>query len=301
MSEKHNNSLKGMLLRTFSFLGWLTVLASIAVTLWINLGPEKPVPDKARQQTGEKVISQTVNDIREKRGEIKEIILLHFANDPSDFFTDTLRKKLNASGILYVQEPFFTEKLRKKLNLKIDGCDTKLAALKVAENEKADGVLWGKIERFESFEEGVILKGSWQLLNLKNGETVCEGIIDVDTSRKVPAKIEKEIKEIKDQLKPLEETAQIFPWYIRFLIFALVILLLPILTITFLRTMVAKRSNGVNAFVLGVYTLIGTILSFFMIGAAFDNIWHVVLFLAGMIFAFLYNVSMMKFALKLES
>ena len=123
----------------------------------------------------------------------------------------------------------------------------------------------------------------------------------MDTSKKISSQINKKLLEMKRDLEPWESAAQLVPWHIRLLIFILVVLLLPILTISFLRTMVAKRSNKINAFVLGVYTMIGAILAFFMIGAIFLSILSVILFLTATLIAFFYNAYLMCVALKLES
>lgn len=81
---------------------------------------------------------------------------------------------------------------------------------------------------------------------------------------------------------------------------ALVVLLLPVLTITFIRTMVAKRSNGVNAFTLGIYTAIDMILAYFMVGMSLATTKSVVLFVGASIFSLVYNVAVMNYAVRLE-
>ena len=99
----------------------------------------------------------------------------------------------------------------------------------------------------------------------------------------------------------VEIAASVVPWYMRLLGFVLLVLLLPIVTISFIRTMVAKRSNKVNAFVLSVYTVIDMILAFFMVGGTFCSCAAVAVFLGASMLAFLYNVSLMSFALRLET
>ena len=71
-------------------------------------------------------------------------------------------------------------------------------------------------------------------------------------------------------------------------------------TIGFLRTMVARRSNGVNAFTLTVYTLAHTILAYLLVGAALIGFWSVFFFLVAVVTALAYNVRIMSFALNLE-
>ena len=81
---------------------------------------------------------------------------------------------------------------------------------------------------------------------------------------------------------------------------ALVVLLLPVVTITFIRTMVAKRSNGINAFTLGIYTAIDMILAYFMVGMSLATTKSVVLFVGASIFSLVYNVAVMNYAVRLE-
>jgi len=80
----------------------------------------------------------------------------------------------------------------------------------------------------------------------------------------------------------------------------LAILLLPVVTISFIRTMVSKRSNGVNALTLAIYTAIDFILSFFMMGASLETTGKAVLFIGIGVFSLLYNFTIMNYALKLE-
>lgn len=81
---------------------------------------------------------------------------------------------------------------------------------------------------------------------------------------------------------------------------ALAVLLLPVVTIMFIRTMVSKRSNSVNAFTLGVYTAIDMIFAYFMVGASFESVSSVVLFIGASIFSLIYNVTVMNYAVRLE-
>lgn len=91
-----------------------------------------------------------------------------------------------------------------------------------------------------------------------------------------------------------------FPHAQRVLVFALIVLLLPILTISFIRLMVSRHSNRVNAFTLGTYTAIDLIFDYFLVGAPLVTTGSVVAFLAAAVFALFYNVTLMNYALRLE-
>ena len=77
-------------------------------------------------------------------------------------------------------------------------------------------------------------------------------------------------------------------------------LLLPVFTIAFIRTMVRKDSNKTNAFVLGIYTVADALLAWLLIGAAIGSLWAVLLLIIGVAAAFLYNTKIMTFAVRLE-
>ena len=81
---------------------------------------------------------------------------------------------------------------------------------------------------------------------------------------------------------------------------SLVVLLLPVVTISFIRAMVARRSNKVNAFTLAVYTAIDLILAYFMIGMSLETTASVLLFVGAGVFSLIYNLTVMNYALKLE-
>ncbi len=51
---------------------------------------------------------------------------------------------------------------------------------------------------------------------------------------------------------------------------------------------------------LGVYTVVDLILAFFMVGGSLSSFFAVVVFLLAGVLAFLYNVKIMTFAVRLE-
>ena len=91
------------------------------------------------------------------------------------------------------------------------------------------------------------------------------------------------------------------PWWLRICGFAVTVLLLPLVTFGVIRAIVVKRSNGINAAVLAVYTVIDAILATMMIGGNFGSNILVVVFTLAVILSLLYNSMMMSFALKLET
>ncbi|MBE6380949.1 MAG: hypothetical protein E7047_08475 [Lentisphaerae bacterium] len=281
-------------------IGTVLFLIYLGFIGWNSLAPRKPEADPVRQEVGKVAVDKIVEEIRLNRGDISSAVLLHFENDPTDYMSNTLRNALDKNGILNLEDSFFSEKFRNMLNLRNRGVSSAEEALEMVKDEPVQGVFWGKIERFETVGEKVRLTGSWQLLDVKSGKVVCEGVINEDSV--TPEEAASAAEAAADAgSAPAGTPAKWAPWYIRLTGFLLVVLLLPVLTISFIRTMVAKRSNQVNAFMLGIYTLVDALLAFLMVGASFTSAWPVVGFIVASLAALAYNYALMGFALKLES
>lgn len=271
---------------------------------WINLGPQKPVVNVVRQRAADRAAEKALGEIRAHRGSLTNVKMIHFANDPTDCLTQKFRDLLNGSGVLNLSDTSCAEKFRFFANFREHGCGSSTEAVQAAKGENVDGVLWGVIDRFESFGEGVLLKGMYQLVEVPSGAVIYEGrLFENSITQSVIDRAAREAESpgcMKETAEAVEVAASQVRWHIRFLWFALVMLLLPVLTISFLRTMVAKRSNRVNALVLAIYTIIDLIFAFFMVGGTFGSFFQVVLFLIAGGVSFGYNVGLMNFALRLE-
>jgi FtsH-binding integral membrane protein len=86
----------------------------------------------------------------------------------------------------------------------------------------------------------------------------------------------------------------------RFLSWVVIVLLLPVFTIAFIRAMVRKESNRVNAFTLSVYTAVDALRAYLLLGAALTGWFSVLLFIIAVGAALAYNFYIMNFALRLE-
>lgn len=271
---------------------------------WVNLGPQKPVVNVVRQRAADRAAEKAMCEIRAHRGSLTNVKMYHFANDPTDCLTLKFRDLLNKNGVLNLSDTSFAEKFRHFANFREHGCESLTEAVQAAKGEDVDGVLWGVIDRFESVGNGVLLKGMYQLVEIPSGAVIYEGkLFENSITQAVIDSAASEAESpgcMKETVDAVEVAASQVRWHIRFLWFVLFALLLPVVTISFLRTMVAKRSNKVNAFVLSTYTLVDLVLAFFTVGGAFTSIFTVLLFFAAGLAAFAYNVALMNFALKLE-
>lgn len=297
----------------FRFIFWSAILKRITLTSlifiafiiylfylgWSNFGPQKAVLNYERQAIANTAIQKMQREISQNRKNIRSAILLHFTNDSTDYFFNTLRYELNTSGVLDLKDASLGEKIKLKLNMRIKGPETLQEALEYSDDD-VQGILWGEIHRFESFSTGTVLQGEWFLIDSKSRTIVYTGKIDEKTIPQQQLDLALSVPVQNKDIAHTEYTDNMIPWHMRFFGYILIVLLLPIVTISFIRVMVAKKSNKINAFLLGTYTILDAILAFFMIGGCF-TVLSTVFFCIALVCAFFYNVYLMTFALKLES
>lgn len=286
--------LLNFILRTLSFNFLCRVIAvSTVILVWDSMISTRPEIDNSRKKIADTAISKISNDLRRHRGDLKQISVMHFKNDPSDYVTVNLRKKLTSAGIFDVKEAGVLERINYMAKRRNKGFYNIDLAVKHGRSEEVQAVVIGNIERFESINGGAVIKGTVLFISIPDGRIIAEIPVNESTIGAILSDI---------AISSSEELFGIssVPWHIRFLVFVMTVLLLPVLTIVFIRCMVAKRSNGCNAFVLGIYTTADMILAFFMSGGVSSTV-SVVVFLSASILAFFYNLAIMSFALKLES
>ncbi len=273
-------------LSILSRVGAVTLVGYIAWLSGESLGPHKPEIGSVRQELADKVIPKIVEDIRTSRGNIRQAVLLHFSNDPTDYFTNTLRSVIEQGGVLELRDRTITEKARNALNLRHLAYPTTDAAVTEGRELDAQGVLYGVIHALESYPGGAKIDVEVHLIDVSTGQSVFTKRYGAEAP---PGSVS----------GTMPETTQSFPWFQRFFGWLIAVLLLPVFTISFIRTMVGKKSNKVNAFVLSVYTLANALLAWLLVGAALNSWFPVVVFIAAVAAAFFYNVRIMSFALRL--
>ena len=274
--------------KLFSKFGVVVLAGYIFWMGWVHLGPRKPEVSPIRQELAEQMIPKIVEDIRTSRGELRQMVLLHFGNDSSDYFTNTFRQAIEQSGVLDLRDRTFMEKVRNLLSLQHPSYSDTDAALAEGDDLETQGVLYGTIHAFESYPGGAKIDIEVRLADVTTGQLVFTKRYTTESS---PA---------SSVTTAVQEATQSFPWFQRLFGWLVAVLLLPVFTIAFIRAMVRKGSNKSNAFVLGIYTLTDSLLAWLLVGAALNSWFPVVVFIVAIAAAFLYNVRVMTFAVKLE-
>lgn len=270
-------------LTVLSRVGALVLVGYIAWLAWQNLGPHKPQIGTVRQQFADKVIPAIVDDLRDASCDMHRVAILHFENDPTDYFTDHLRSACEQSSILDLYDRTIGEKFVGLIHIRQATYGSLDSALARGRDLKADAVVFGTIHAFKSHGGGTELDVEVCLAAVASGRAVF--------SKRYTANAAAESD---------TDSAAGFPWFQRVCGWLIAVLLLPVFTIAFIRTMVRKGSNKTNTFVLGIYTLADAILAWLLVGAALNSWVAAVVFVCAVVAALLYNVRIMTFALRLE-
>ena len=94
------------------FLGSAAVILAMGVLFWHFLAPSRPEADPYRKRIADKAIVKLTEDLRRHRGEIKDVAVMHFFNDGSDYVTLKLRERLAVTGVFEVEDADLMEKVR---------------------------------------------------------------------------------------------------------------------------------------------------------------------------------------------
>lgn len=269
-------------------LGTWVLGVYIAWMAWSHLGPRKPEIGPVRQELADKVIPTIVDDLRTSRGEVRQAALLHFENDPTDYFTNQFRTVVEQGGILDLRDRTVGEKLTGIVNLRHRTYGSPDAALSRGRGLGVPAVLFGTIHSFETRGGAAAIDAEVHLADVASGRLVFSRRYDKDATplTMIAANVEAKAKS--------------FPWFQRLFGWLIAVLLLPVFTVSFIRAMVRKESNKVNAFVLGIYTVVDALLAFLLVGAALTSWFPVVVFILAVGVAFAYNIRIMTFAVRLE-
>ena len=275
--------------KAFSSIGSIGLALWLFGLGWVHLGPRKPEVGPMRRQVAEQVVPQAVEDIRLGRQEVRAAALLHLSNDPSDFVTDLLRDSIEKAGVLDLPDRSFLEKARNLLRLRQPFYDDLDSAVARGKALGAAAVLFGRVERFESGPKGAQFDLDLTLASVDDGKVVFTKRYSRDIA---PGLFSNPV--VQEQMQAIKPARRFLGWVV-------IVLLLPVFSIAFIRAMVRKESNRVNAFTLTVYTVVDALLAYLLLGAALTGWLSVLLFIVAVGAALAYNFRVMNFALRLET
>ena len=255
------------------------ILVLIPLMLWWWLGPEKPKCDSARSEAARIAVAQVADRICVERGDIKRAAVLHFANDPTDFVTNTLRERLMDGGLLDLDGTPVEEKIRNLVNLRNDGVYDVESAIKYAKSNDLDAVIIGLIERFETVKGKAELTGSVKFIKLNSGE-----IVEIPLTN----------KKILDNV-PSPGPTESMSFLTRVLLAAVCVFIVPVLVFPFLKLVMRKDSNMATAAVLIALLVIDGVIISIMLGTS-GTFLGLATFLMALAASFGYDLYMLSYA-----
>lgn len=268
--------------------GAVALIAYLAFQVWSCLGPTKPQLSHLRRQVAAQLLPQMVEDLRKSKDAISSAVLFHLNNDPTDYVTDQLRLLIEQSGILDLRDRSLAEKVQKQLNLRVTSVETLDAALARARGQGVEGLIFGRVNTFESYEEGAKLDLEITLASVADRKVV----FNRQYHRGLQAGLLNEAV-VRDGIARINGPQRFFGW-------VLAALLLPVFTISFIRAMVRKETNHANAFTLAIYTGVDAVLAYLLLAGGLNTWWSWTCFLALVGAALAYNLFLMNLALKME-
>lgn len=255
------------------------ILVLIPLMLWWWLGPEKPKCDSARSEAARIAVAQVADRIRVERGDIKRAAVLHFANDPTDFVTNTLRERLMDGGLFDLDGTPVKEKIRNIFNFRNDGEYNVEEAIKYAKSNDLDAVIIGLIDRFETVKGKAELTGSVKFIKLNSGE-----IVEIPLTN----------KKILDNVPPPGPTESM-SFFTRILLAAVCVFIIPVLVFPFLKLVMRKDSNMATAAVLIALLVIDGVIISIILGTS-GTFFGLATFLIALAAAFGYDLYMLSYA-----
>ena len=129
------------------------ILALCILGVWWWLGPEKPSCDSARQHVARSAVEHAVTRIRAEQGDVRRAAVLHLANDPTDFVTLTLRRRLMEGGWLDLDGTPPLEKVRSLLNFRNPSVYDVEKAREYGKENGLDAVIIGNLDQFDVFSK----------------------------------------------------------------------------------------------------------------------------------------------------
>ena len=254
------------------------VLALCILGLWWWLGPEKPSCDSARQHVARSAVEHAVTRIRAEQGDVRRAAVLHLANDPTDFVTLTLRRRLMEGGWLDLDGTPPLEKVRNLLNFRNP-------SVYDVEKNGLDAVIIGNLDQFETTNNSAVLKGLLKFVRIVKGD-----VVDIPL---VVAGDAEAASEAKPSLPPPEGGR--FSLTTRVCLLVLCVVAFPIIAFPFLKMAMSKDSNIAAASALIALLVLDGIVIRAFLGAS-DSFFSLAVFLVALAASFGYDMFMLSYA-----
>ena len=261
------------------------LLALCILGLWWWLGPEKPSCDSTRQQVALTAIEQAANRIRAEQGDVRRAAVLHLVNDPTDFLTLALRRRLMEGGWIDLDGTPPMEKIRNLFNFRNPSVFDVEKAREYGKKHGLDAVIIGNLDQFETTKGAALIKGQLKFVRIAKGDVV-------DIPLAVPGK-DVTGSEAKAALPPAEGGR--FSLTTRVCLLVLCVIVFPIVAFPFLKMAMRNDSNIAAASALIALVVFDGIMIRAFLGAS-DSFFSLAVFLVALAASFGYDMFMLSYA-----
>ncbi|MDO4570276.1 MAG: hypothetical protein Q4D38_07835 [Planctomycetia bacterium] len=282
----------------FGVLVFLFILYLLSI-LWCELVDFR-TPLGSKQRTWIQDAAQSiVTEASKHNEEYRTIFIAEFAQETSGLLTDEMREIVLRDTPFILTPPSAYQKIRAGLKLLPVGVASQEEAAQLLKSRGADCILFGRCKKLQVLDGRVVGNIEYSLLD-KSGTLVIDH--QEFTTEAAPAETSEDAGTSSSGLSPTDEkileTIQGASWGHRLIGWVLLVLTLPIVTIVFLQKMTALQSNGVNAFVLVLYTAIDGILAYFLNLFDWSSALMTLVFVLCIVCALLYNMRIMTFSMR---
>ncbi|MDO5308784.1 MAG: hypothetical protein Q4G03_04760 [Planctomycetia bacterium] len=265
----------------------------------------KPIPDASRQRLVVNATDHILGELLNQRDEygFRNIVLPAFRNDSTDALSDALRNKIFSSGAFNIAPKSLRNRFRASFSASEYAPNSIEELVRYARRKKADVTLFADVTRFETIDDSSFLEMKYSIVRVKDGQTVFEDVY-VDELHKPSGAIDSVIGAVTGepgssltQDRHNKDLRNRVVWRLQnFLLWGLFVLILPIITIRFIKEMVTHQSNKINAFTLALYTAIDLILAWFITAPNFSSVLSSIVFIVMGVCALLFNMKIMSYA-----
>jgi len=259
------------------------MLTGIALmgTIYFNLMPEPKQLTPERREVMREAVAKILESFPKPEGKVAKISVAPLEGDISREIADEIRKTLDAEGRYNVAPPPIGDRARVQLRMAPREINSEKEGVRYGAYDGSESVLWGKVRQLSSDQKGVVVD-----LELNLTDTATNKLIWRNALRYQPG-------ELKELLNPVSNAtgfwSKVWKVCLRTLIALLICCILPLIFMRPIRSMLEKKSNKINFFVISSLILINLILFLVLLQGIMSPFFHIALTIGLTILSGWYN------------
>jgi hypothetical protein len=268
--------------------GWFVKILLLVIVFWLvwpTLGPHRPAPSPLLKQDVDESVNVAASDLaaRATPMRIGRIVVLPLDRDDTGYATAALRQALFDRGVGQQLDNPFGEKARDFFGASQPDYDSADRAIKEGKSRGVDAVVFGRVRQ----------EGTETRLDLKLGD------VRTATVSPVAANVEHgTAASLVSGGVGIHRAGGATLLMAEILIWAVIVMLVPLFTLGSLQGVLHKNSNSANAFALTTYTMVDALVLAVVLLPSFGFGGALIGAAVGATAAFFYNVSVMAWVVR---